>query len=103
MKILGRIENGKLVPDTSIKISAHCNRVPVLDGHTACVSLKFKGQKPSLEEIRKIWDEFIAEPQKLKLPFAPEKAVTYREENNRPQPRKDRDTDKGMTVTVGRL
>jgi aspartate-semialdehyde dehydrogenase len=103
LKILGRIENSKLVNESSIKISAHCNRVPVLDGHTACVSLKFKGQKPSLEEVRKIWDEFIGEPQKLKLPFAPEKAVTYREENNRPQPRKDRDTDKGMAVTVGRL
>jgi aspartate-semialdehyde dehydrogenase len=103
LKILGRIENGKFVNDDSIKISVHCNRVPVIDGHAACVSLRFKTDKPSIDEIRKIWDGFKALPQELKLPFAPEKPIVYREESNRPQPRKDRDTDKGMAVTVGRL
>lgn len=102
-KIMGKIVNGKIVNDTNMKISAHCNRVPVIDGHTACVSLEFGAKKPSLEEIKKIWKEFRSEPQELNLPFAPKKPIIYREEPNRPQPRKDRDTDKGMAVTVGRL
>ncbi len=103
LKILGRIEDGKIVDDDSLKISAHCNRVPVIDGHTACVSLKFKANKPSIEEILSIWNAFKAEPQELNLPFAPERPLLYREELDRPQPRKDRNTDKGMAVTVGRL
>ncbi len=102
-KILGRVENGIVVNDTSIKISAHCNRVPVVDGHTACVSLEFAGQKPELEQIRRIWHSFTALPQQLQLPFAPQRPIIMREEANRPQPRKDRDADKGMAVSVGRL
>ncbi len=102
-KILGTIQDGKFVHDTSIKISAHCTRVPVIDGHTACVSLKFKSDTPARDEIITIWKEFSAEPQELDLPFAPQPAIIYREENNRPQPRKDRNVGKGMTVTVGRL
>ena len=74
-----------------------------IDGHTACVSLKFKSAKPALEEIVAIWREFKAEPQELELPFAPQPPIIYREENDRPQPRKDRDAGKGMAVTVGRL
>mgnify|MGYP000392139505 CR=1 FL=1 len=103
LKILGRIENGVFVKDESIKIAAHCNRVPVVDGHTACVSLEFGAKKPSLEEIKRIWLAFRAEPQRLNLPFAPEHPILYREEANRPQPRKDRDAEKGMAVTIGRL
>ncbi len=102
-KILGRIENGKIVNNDSIKISAHCNRVPVIDGHTACVSVEFAEKKPAREEILKIWRDFKSVPQELKLPFAPEQAIIYREEENRPQPRKDRDAEKGMAVTIGRL
>ncbi|MBI4052655.1 MAG: aspartate-semialdehyde dehydrogenase [Candidatus Diapherotrites archaeon] len=102
-KILGKIENGKFVYDKSIKISAHCNRVPVIDGHTACVSIEFKDKKPSKEQIIKIWQDFKAEPQELKLPFAPKQPIIYRFEENRPQPRKDRDAEKGMAVSVGRL
>ena len=102
-KIFGKVEGGKIVYDKSMAISAHCNRVPVIDGHIACVSLKFKGKKPSREEIINIWRNFSAEPQKLKLPFAPEKPIIFREEENRPQPRLDRNSDKAMAVTVGRL
>lgn len=102
-KILGLIEGEVFVPDTSIQIAAHCNRVPVVDGHTACVSLEFGGKKPSREEILKVWDAFRAVPQELKLPFAPQQPIRYRDEDNRPQPRKDRDADKGMAVTIGRL
>jgi aspartate-semialdehyde dehydrogenase len=103
LKIFGKFENGKFVDDSSIKISAHCNRVPVIDGHSACVSLEFASKKPSLDEIKKIWIEYRSIPQKLDLPFSPARPIIYREESNRPQPRKDRDTDKGMAVTVGRL
>jgi aspartate-semialdehyde dehydrogenase len=103
LKILGAIEDGKFVNDDSLKISAHCNRVPVIDGHTACVSLKFKAQKPSLDEVVDIWRTFEAEPQKLDLPFAPNPSIIYREERDRPQPRKDRDSGKAMAITVGRL
>jgi len=103
MRILGQLHEGRIIPNTSFKISAHCNRVPVIDGHMACVSVKFTGRKPSFEEVLKIWKGFIAEPQRLKLPSAPEPAIIYREEVDRPQPRMDRDAGRGMAVTVGRL
>ncbi|MBW2984662.1 aspartate-semialdehyde dehydrogenase [Candidatus Woesearchaeota archaeon] len=103
LKILGKIENGKFVNDDSIKISAHCNRVAASDGHMACVSIKFGDKKPTVEEIKKIWNEFSSVPQELKLPFAPEKAIIYLEDDNRPQTKLDRDNDKGMAVTVGRV
>jgi aspartate-semialdehyde dehydrogenase len=103
LKIFGTIENGEFVEDSSISISAHCNRVPVIDGHLACVSLEFGSKKPSLGEIKEIWLGYRSAPQELGLPFAPEHPILFREESNRPQPRKDRDADKGMAVTVGRL
>jgi aspartate-semialdehyde dehydrogenase len=103
LKILGSVEDGKFVPDDSIKLSAHCNRVPVVDGHTACVSLEFADKKPSIDEIKKIWQDFSAEPQERELPFAPKQAIIYREEADRPQPARDRDAGNGMAVTVGRL
>jgi aspartate-semialdehyde dehydrogenase len=102
-KILGVIEDGKFVNDDSIAIAAHCNRVPVIDGHTACVSLKFKAEKPSLDEVVEIWRAFKPEPQRLRLPFAPDPVIIYREERDRPQPRKDRDAGHAMAIVVGRL
>jgi len=103
LKILGRIHGGEFVNDDSIAISAHCNRVPVVDGHTACVSLAFSGGKPGLDEIQKIWTAFRGLPQELALPSAPARPIIYRQEPDRPQPRKDRDADKAMAVSVGRL
>ena len=103
MKILGSIQNGTFVDFKGINISAQCMRVPVSDGHLACVSIKFKNKKPSITEVRKVWANFKGEPQTLKLPFAPEQPIIYRDEPNRPQPKMDRDADKGMAVTVGRL
>ena len=103
LKILGRIEKGRIVPDESIKISAHCNRVAVTDGHTACVSIQFAGRKPEMNEIINIWQNFSGLPQELKLPSAPIPPIIYRDEINRPQPQKDRDAGNGMAVTVGRL
>jgi aspartate-semialdehyde dehydrogenase len=103
LRILGQLRESRIVPENSFKISAHCNRVPVIDGHMACVSVKFKGRKPSIEEVIRIWKGFAPEPQRLKLPSAPENAIIYREEVDRPQPRMDRDAGRGMAVTVGRL
>ncbi len=102
-KIFGKIEDGRFVYDDSIKISAHCNRVPVIDGHTACVSIHFKDKKPEMNEIIQIWKEFKSLPQRLELPSAPEHPIIVRHEVDRPQPRRDRDMDKAMAVSVGRL
>ncbi len=103
LKILGEAKAGKFVPFKGLTISAHCNRVPVSDGHLACVNVLFGTKKPSREKILDIWKKFRGEPQKLDLPFAPMHPIIYREEPDRPQPKKDRDTDKGMAVTAGRL
>jgi aspartate-semialdehyde dehydrogenase len=103
LKILGRVEGGKIVPDASLRISAHCNRVAVSDGHTACCSIKFAGKKPSADEVINIWRDFTAAPQALKLPTAPLPPIIYRDEPDRPQPGKDRDAGNGMAITVGRL
>jgi aspartate-semialdehyde dehydrogenase len=103
LKIFGTIAAGIFHNAALPKISACCNRVSVVDGHTACVSLEFGEKKPSIEEIRKIWASFRALPQQQDFPLAPKQPVIYREEDNRPQPRKDRDLDKGMAVVIGRL
>ncbi len=103
LKILGRIVNEEIIDADSIKISAHCNRVPVTDGHTACVSMLFGNKKPTVDEILFVWQNFRPEYADLNLPSAPRQPIIYRHEENRPQPRKDRDIDKAMAVTVGRL
>jgi aspartate-semialdehyde dehydrogenase len=103
LKVLGKLENGKIIPDNELKISAHCNRVPVTDGHTACVSMSFAGKKPEADEIIKLWQNFSSVPQELKLPSAPIPAIVYRDEANRPQPQKDRNAGNAMAVSVGRL
>jgi aspartate-semialdehyde dehydrogenase len=103
LKILGDIRDGAIQNRSLPRISAHCNRVPVTDGHTACVSLEFGEKKPSLEEVKSIWSSFTALPQELDLPMAPKRPIIIREEADRPQPRKDRDADKAMAVTIGRI
>lgn len=106
LKILGTVQGDEIVNAAGPLVAAHCNRVPVIDGHTACVSLEFDlpaDKKPSLEEIEKIWTSFTALPQKLQLPSAPVQPIIVRHEENRPQPRRDRENDKGMAVTIGRL
>ena len=103
LKIFGTIENGVFKNAAGPRISAHCNRAPVTDGHTACVSLEFGGKKPALEEIQKIWTEYRGLPQELDLPMAPKQPIIVKTENDRPQPRKDRDADKAMAVVIGRL
>jgi aspartate-semialdehyde dehydrogenase len=102
-KIFGTIKDGQIVPDTSIKMSAHCTRVPVIDGHSVCVNLQFDGKKPSESEIIECWRNYSSVPRELGLPSAPENTIIYKEEADRPQPRKDRDNGHGMAITVGRL
>jgi aspartate-semialdehyde dehydrogenase len=103
LKILGSIEDGQFIYEDTLSISAHCTRVPVTDGHTACVSLQFRSSKPELVEIIDIWRAFEGEPQRLHLPSAPLPPIIYREEDDRPQPRRDRGAGDGMAITVGRL
>lgn len=101
LKILGILKNGKIeLPKFSI--SAHCNRVPTEDGHYAVVSIGFD-KKPTKEQILTIWKNWQTEAQSLKLASAPQTALTYLEEENRPQTKLDRDLSKGMGFSLGRL
>lgn len=102
MKIWGKVVDGKIVNATSPAITTQCLRVPVSDGHTAAVFVSFD-KKPSREEILAKWKSFSGEPQKLELPSAPKQFLNYFEEENRPQARLDRDLEKGMAVSIGRL
>jgi aspartate-semialdehyde dehydrogenase len=100
-KLLGNLNGSRVIPG-AFAMSAQCNRVAVEDGHTESVSIRLK-KKAKPEEIIAAWNTFQAEPQKLKLPSAPEKPVVYLEANDRPQPRFDVDMGAGMTTAVGRL
>ncbi|RPB24050.1 aspartate-semialdehyde dehydrogenase [Terfezia boudieri ATCC MYA-4762] len=105
-KILGGV-NGDATGFTmldSINVSAHCNRVAVMDGHTACVSLKFANSPaPSVDEVKAALRNYVSEPQKLGCASAPTKAIYVFDEEDRPQPRLDRDLDGGYAVSVGRV
>ena len=102
LKIWGHIENGAIVSAEQPTISAQCIRVPVSDGHLATVAVKF-ANKPAREDILKAWASFGGDPQKLALPHAPERFITYFEEDNRPQTKLDRNLYGGMGVSAGRL
>jgi aspartate-semialdehyde dehydrogenase len=101
LKILGNFD-GKIVKNADFKLSASCNRVNVKDGHLESVFIKLQ-EDPSVEEIEAAFAKFKGDPQKLKLPSAPEQPIVVRKEQNRPQPRFDRDTGCGMSVVVGRI
>lgn len=102
LKIWGNIEDGTIVPATWPVITAQCLRVPVSDGHTAAVFVKFCA-KPTREQILAAWANYEGEPQKLRLPSAPAHFLHYLEEDNRPQVKLDRMTERGMAVSAGRL
>lgn len=102
LKIWGHIKENKIINVTDISLSVHCNRVPVLDGHLACVSVEFVN-KPSREDILETWMTYKSLPQQLALPSAPAQTIVYRPEENRPQPRLDRLEGHGMSIVVGRL
>lgn len=98
LKIWGQIDSEGILPNTEIFISAHCNRVPILDGHTACISVEFQ-EKPGVDEIIGLWENFEG----LNLPSAPQKPIVYLNQPDRPQPKLDKDAERGMGITVGRL
>lgn len=100
-KILGECVNGAFVY-LDARVSAHCNRVPVLDGHTETVSVELE-KKPSREEILAAIAAFRGVPQERKLPSAPAQPVIYLEDQSRPQPRRDVERERGMVVFIGRL
>ncbi len=102
-KLLGRFD-GQAVQMADFVVSAHCNRVPVRNGHLAAISVAF-ARRPSLEDVRRAWAEYDPLPQRMGLPSAPQQAILYREETDRPQPRMDRlaGSVPGMATVVGRL
>lgn len=100
-KLLGALENGAFV-DAPITISAQVTRVPVIDGHTACVSVALE-QQASPEEVIACLSDFRAAEVVRGLPSAPERPIVVRSEGDRPQPRRDRDLYGGMGTTVGRV
>ena len=102
LKIWGKVEGGKIVPADGPVITAQCLRVPVSDGHTAACFVSFE-HKPSKEEILDAWKNFKGQPQELGLPSAPVQFIHYFEEDNRPQPKLDRNLENGMAVSAGRL
>ena len=103
MKVFGTVGEKGIISNEHLKISATTTRVPVLDGHTAVLNIKFAKQAPNRDEILKIWKAFSSVPQDLDLPFAPAQAIIYTDDEMRPQPKLDVMNDKGMAVTVGRL
>ena len=102
LRLWGKVENGEIVKASSPVITTQCIRVPVLNGHTAAVFVKFN-KKPTKEELIDRLVNFSGEPQALNLPSAPKQFIQYLEEDNRPQVKMDVNYENGMGVSVGRL
>lgn len=100
-KLLGKLADGYVQPG-EFAVSAHCNRVPVEDGHTEAISVALKA-KPTLEELVETWRGFRSLPQERQLPSAPKHPIVVREERDRPQPKFDVGVEHGMATVVGRL
>lgn len=103
LKLWGHIEGDVIVNAAEPSITAQCLRVPCSDGHMAACFMKFKGNKPSIDEIKSVWANFKGRAQELKLPSAPEHFLHYFEEADRPQTKLDRMLENGMAVSIGRL
>ena len=102
LKVWGRVEDGVIVNADAPAITAQCLRVPVSNGHMAAAFVTFRN-KPSMDEMKRLWAEYQGLPQKLALPTAPKQFLHYFEEPDRPQTRLDRELEGGMAVSVGRL
>ena len=102
LRLWGHIEDGVIVKAEEPKITCQCIRVPVLNGHTAAVFVKFR-KNPTKEQLIEKMVNFKGLPQELKLPSAPEHFIRYMEEDDRPQVQLDVDYEKGMGISVGRL
>ncbi|MGB9483075.1 MAG: aspartate-semialdehyde dehydrogenase, partial [Candidatus Dormiibacterota bacterium] len=101
LKILGGLAGDEFVP-ADLRVSAQCNRVAVLDGHTEAVSVRLR-TPATVEQVRRVLAAFTSEPQRLKLPSAPPHPVLLVDGDDRPQPQLDRDAGSGMTVSVGHV
>ena len=102
LRIWGEIKDGVIVKASEPVITCQCIRVPVLDGHTAAVFVKFR-KKPSKEQLIEKLTAFKGLPQELELPSAPKQFIQYLEEDNRPQVKLDVDFERGIGASVGRL
>lgn len=102
LRIWGEIKDGVIVPAVSPVITCQCIRVPVLNGHTAAVFVKFR-KKATKEDLIAKLTQFRGVPQELELPSAPKQFIQYLEEDNRPQVSMDVDYERGMGISVGRL
>ena len=102
LRILGHIEGDEIVPASEPAISSQCVRVPVLNGHTAAVFLKFR-KEPTKEELIEKLVNFKGFPQEADLPHAPKQFVQYFAEDDRPQVKLDVDFEDGFGVSIGRL
>jgi aspartate-semialdehyde dehydrogenase len=100
-KILGAVANGRIVP-LNARVSAHCHRVAVTDGHTVATSIEFSS-KPSPADVQEALARFEGLPQQRNLPSAPPRPVIYMPQQDRPQPRRDASRENGMSVFVGRV
>jgi aspartate-semialdehyde dehydrogenase len=102
LKIWGSIKNDAIIPAESPSITTQCIRVPVTDGHLAAVFASFE-KKPEIVEIIERWNSYKGRAQELNLPSAPKKFLHYFSEDDRPQPKLDRNLDNGMGISIGRL
>ena len=102
LRIWGKVVDGEIVKADGPVITAQCIRVPVLNGHTAAVFVKF-AKKPTKEQLIEKMVNFKGLPQELDLPSAPKQFIQYLEEDNRPQVKADVDFENGMGISVGRL
>ena len=100
-KILGACGESRIDPLPAL-VSAQCNRVPVLDGHLIAVSVELR-TKPAIAEVQSAWEQFRGLPQERNLPGAPALPIQYMTEQDRPQPRRDVERDRGMAIFTGRL
>lgn len=102
LRIWGEVKDGQIVKAEKPVITTQCIRVPVLNGHTAAVFVKF-AKKPTKEQLIEKLLQFKGLPQELELPSAPKQFIQYLEEDNRPQVTLDVDFENGMGISVGRL
>lgn len=102
LKVWGTVQGDQIVPADTPLITTQCLRVPISDGHTAAVFVRF-AKKPTREEILKIWKTYKGIPQALELPSAPRQFLHYFDENDRPQAKLDRNLEGGMAISIGRL
>jgi aspartate-semialdehyde dehydrogenase len=100
-KILGKLDGDRVTPHAAV-VSAHTNRVPVVDGHTLTVSVSLEAS-PGVDEVARVMRTWRGRPQHLRLPSAPEAPIELIDEPFRPQPRLDAQRGRGMAVSVGRL